>query len=85
MTYQRDPDEVRRERNNYLDRDYGSGGMLPAALVFVFALVLGYLIYSGAHVSNGNTPPTTASRQTERPLPPPAANPAPDATAPKQP
>jgi hypothetical protein len=82
MSYQREPDEIRRERD-YLDRDYGSGGYLPAGLVFVFALVIGYVLYSGAHPTD--TTPTTTSQRNERPLPPPAANPTPDTATPKQP
>jgi hypothetical protein len=82
MTFQRDPDDVRGDRD-YIDRDHGSGGLLPAAVVLVFALVLGYVLYSGAHPDN--IAPTTGSQQTERPLPSPAVNPTPDTTAPKQP
>ena len=56
---------------------------VPAGLVFVFALVIGYVLYSGAHPTD--TTPTTTSQRNERPLPPPAANPTPDTATPKQP
>ena len=82
MTFQRDPDDLRRERD-YRDRDYGSGGLLPAGLVFVLALVIGYVLYTGAHPTD--TTPTSTSQQAQRPLPPPAANPTPDTAPPKQP
>jgi hypothetical protein len=80
MTYQRDPDEIRRERD-YLDRDYGSGGILPAAVVFVFALMIGYILFTWSPVTHA---PQTTSERIERPLPPPTANPTPDTTTPKR-
>ena len=56
MTYQRDPDVFRP--NTVIRREDGSYNLMPAALAVVFALIIGYVIFSWAPATN--TPVTTS-------------------------
>ena len=81
MTYQRDPDGRRRYD---LRREDGSYSMMPVALAVVFALLLGFILYSSMSGDRTDTPAVTTER-TDRPAMPPASKTTPPATTPAPP